>query len=134
METWPLRVLFVCVENSCRSQLAEALARRDFPAQLDAHSSGSRPSGSVNPKALASLQRIGCDATGLRSKPLSEVPQIEWDWAITMGCGDECPSVRAKQRADWGIPDPKHLDDSEFDAVRELIRAKIAELVRKSAR
>jgi protein-tyrosine-phosphatase len=128
MSAVPLRVLFVCVENSCRSQMAEGLARLLFPGVLDAHSSGSRPSGTVHPKAVASLRALGYDLTRHSSKPLDAVPQIEWDWAITMGCGDECPNVRSKRRADWGIPDPKHLEAAEFDAVRDLIRTKVEQL------
>lgn len=130
MSQSPLRVLFVCVENSCRSQMAEAFAKLDFPALFDAHSSGSRPSGVVNPKAIASMRLVGYDLARHRSKSLAEVPQVEWDWAITMGCGDECPNVRARHRADWQIPDPKHLDGPAFDAVRDSIRARVADLAR----
>ena len=130
MSPSPLRILFVCVENSCRSQMAEAFAKLDFPELLDAHSSGSRPSGLVNPKAIASMRLVGYDLACHRSKGLAEVPQLEWDWAITMGCGDECPNVRARQRADWQIPDPKHLDADAFAAVRDSIRARVAELAR----
>lgn len=132
MSAAPLRVLFVCVENSCRSQMAEGLARLLFPDVLEAHSSGSRPSGTVNPKAIASMRALGYDLSRHSSKPLDQVPRIEWDWAITMGCGDECPNVRAKQRADWGIPDPKHLDAAEFDAVRDKIRSKVEQLANEA--
>ncbi|MBL8803040.1 MAG: arsenate reductase ArsC [Planctomycetes bacterium] len=128
-----LRVVFVCVENSCRSQMAEALARLHHADLLEAHSSGSRPSGVVNPKAIASLRKLGYDLTQHRSKPLAELPQVEWDWAITMGCGDECPNLRARQRADWGIPDPKHLEPAEFDAVRDDIARRVAELARTAS-
>lgn len=120
-----LRVLFVCVENSCRSQMAEALARLRHSEWLDAHSSGSRPSGVVNPKAIASLRELGYDLSRHASKALDQVPQVEWDFAITMGCGDECPNVRAKQRVDWGIPDPKHLEPTQFAAVRDEIARRV---------
>jgi len=129
MNTEPrARVLFVCVENSCRSQLAEALARLRHSDVLDAHSSGSRPSGRVNPKAVASMAELGYDLSQHASKSLDEVPQIEWDYAITMGCGDECPNVRARERADWGLPDPKHLEPAEFARVRDEIARRVAEL------
>lgn len=123
-----LRVVFVCVENSCRSQMAEALARLRHADVLEAHSSGSRPSGVVNPKAIASLRALGYDLAQHSSKPLDALPQVEWDWAITMGCGDECPNLRARERADWGIPDPKHLEPQEFDAVRDEIARRVEEL------
>ena len=125
----PLRVLFVCVENSCRSQIAEAFARKLGGSRVDAHSAGSRPSGVVNPKAVASMAEVGYDLATHASKSLAEVPQIEWDFAITLGCGDECPFVRAKRRLDWGIPDPKHLPPREFAAVRDQIQAKVRELL-----
>jgi protein-tyrosine-phosphatase len=125
-----LRVLFVCVENSCRSQMAEALAKLRHPELLDAHSSGSRPSGVVNPKAVESLHELGYDLAQHTSKPLDQVPQIEWDYAITMGCGDECPNVRAKARLDWGIPDPKHLASAQFAAVRDEIARRVDELAK----
>ena len=83
----------------------------------------------VNPKAIASLRKLGYDLAQHRSKPLAELPQVEWDWAITMGCGDECPNVRAKQRADWRIPCPKEMEPREFAAVRDEIRRRVEELL-----
>ena len=124
-----LRVLFVCVENSCRSQIAEGFAKLLGAGRLEAHSSGSKPSGVVNPKAIASMREVGYDLAQHASKPLSAVPQIEWDWAITMGCGDECPNVRAVRRVDWSIPDPKHMEPREFDAVRDEIRRRVEALL-----
>jgi protein-tyrosine-phosphatase len=108
------RVVFVCVENSCRSQLAEALTNLHGRGQVEAYSAGSRPSGVVNPKAIASMRELGYDLSRHASKGLDDLPDVEFDAAITMGCGDECPFVRARLREDWGIPDPKHLDADEF--------------------
>jgi arsenate reductase len=124
-----LRVLFVCVENACRSQLAEALSRLLFAQRIEAHSAGSRPAASVHPKAVLSMRSMGYDLTRHRPKTLDELPHEEWDWAITLGCGDECPGVRALHRADWGIPDPTHLPLEEVERVRDQIRARIEELV-----
>ncbi len=124
-----MRIVFVCVENSCRSQIAEAFARMAGRADVEAHSSGSRPSGQVNPKAIESMHRVGYDLSTHRSKGLDELPTVEFDWAITMGCGDECPFLKARNRADWGIPDPKHLPSEEFDAVRDLIASKVRQLL-----
>lgn len=123
-----LRVLFVCVENSCRSQLAEALARLLFADRIEAHSAGSRPAGNVHPKVMLSMRSMGYDMARHRSKTLDEVPQQDWDWLITMGCGDACPDVRARQRADWQIPDPRQLPLEEFERVRDLIRTRIEDL------
>ena len=123
------RIVFVCVENSCRSQIAEAFARLLSGGDVDVYSAGSRPSGQVNPKAIAMMKEVGYDLTTHASKGLDELPALEFDAAITMGCGDECPFVRAKLRADWGIPDPKHMAPEEFRQVRDLIAEKVRELL-----
>jgi len=125
----PKRVLFVCVENSNRSQMAEAFGRMHGGGDVEVHSSGSRPSGNVSPRAVEFMREIGYDLTTHRSKPLTEIPQVEYDAAITMGCGDECPAVRAKVREDWGIPDPKELAAEQFREVRDLIERRVKELI-----
>ena len=94
------KLLFVCVENSCRSQIAEAFARIYGGDSVEAFSAGSRPSGVVNRKAIESMKEIGYDLSTHESKSLDNLPDIEWDFVITMGCGDECPLARAKQRED----------------------------------
>jgi len=123
------KVLFVCIENSCRSQMAEGLARTFGTGVVEAYSAGSRPSGKVNEKAIAAMRAIGYDLAAHDSKSLDEIPQIEYDCVVTMGCGDACPLVRARRREDWGIPDPKHLDEREFAEVRHLIRDKVLALI-----
>jgi arsenate reductase len=123
------KVLFVCIENSCRSQMAEGFARMLGAGVVEAYSAGSRPSGKVNEKAIAAMRAIGYDLAAHDSKSLDEIPQIEYDCVVTMGCGDACPFVRARRREDWGIPDPKHLDDREFAEVRDLIRGKVLALI-----
>jgi len=123
------KVLFVCIENSCRSQMAEGFARTFGTGVVEAYSAGSRPSGKVNEKAIAAMRAIGYDLAAHDSKSLDEIPQIEYDCVVTMGCGDACPLVRARRREDWGIPDPKNLDEREFAEVRHLIRDKVLVLI-----
>jgi protein-tyrosine-phosphatase len=124
-------VLFVCVENSNRSQMAEAFARMHGPSTVEAYSAGSRPSGRVNPKAVEAMREVGYDLTRHRSKSLSDIPAIEYDAVIGMGCGDEgCPLVRAKRREEWDIPDPKELPPERFREVRDVIEKKVKELLR----
>ena len=123
------RVVFVCVENSNRSQMAEALARIHGGSGVEAYSAGSRPSGRVNPKAVEAMKELGYDLGAHRSKGLTELTGIEFDAVATMGCGDECPSIKAKQRVDWQIPDPKEMPPEEFRAVRDLIGRKVKELL-----
>jgi arsenate reductase (thioredoxin) len=120
-----MKAVFVCVENSNRSQMAEAFARM---AGLDAYSAGSRPSGKVNPKAIEAMKELGYDLTTHHSKSLSDLPDEAFDIAVTMGCGDECPMLKATKREDWGIPDPKEMSPEQFREVRDLIGRKVKEL------
>jgi protein-tyrosine-phosphatase len=124
------RVIFVCVENSNRSQMAEAFARIHGAGQVEAVSAGSRPSGLINPKAVEAMKEVGYDLTGHTSKGLGQFNGQQFDAAVTMGCGDECPLVRAGRRVDWQIPDPKEMPPERFREVRDLIEAKVQELLR----
>lgn len=123
------KLLFVCVENSCRSQIAEAFARLHGGAGVEAYSAGSRPSGQVNPKAIETMKEIGYDLGGHDSKSLNDIPDVEYDFVATMGCGDECPYVRTKRREDWQIPDPKNLPRDQFRETRDLIESKVKDVL-----
>lgn len=127
------KVLFVCVENSNRSQMAEAFARMHGGAQIEAHSAGSRPSGRVNPKAIEAMRELGYDLTQHTSKGLESFNGSEVEVAVTMGCGDECPLVLAKQRVDWKIPDPREMSPEEFRGVRDLIERQVKSLIEQLA-
>ena len=118
------RVLFVCVENSCRSQLAEAISNHLFSNHLKAFSAGSRPSERVNPKAITSLKGIGIEHKG-KSKSVDEIKGSDFDFVVGMGCGDECPNIPGSKRIEWNIPDPKEFDSEKFDEIRDLIKEKI---------
>jgi len=121
-----MRALFVCVENSGRSQMAEGFARA---LGIEAASAGSKPSGQINPRTLAVMAERGISLAGQRSKSLQEIPQGEWDYVVTMGCGDACPWVPARHREDWDLPDPKDLDEAGFRAVRDEIEARVRRLL-----
>jgi arsenate reductase len=130
MTTTPKRIIFVCVENSNRSQIAEAFAHIHGGDRVQALSAGSRPSGRVNPKAVEAMKEVGYDLTAHTSKGLEEFNGQEFDAAVTMGCGDECPLVVAQRRVDWQIPDPKALAPEQFREIRKLIEVKVVELLR----
>ena len=123
-------VLFVCVENSNRSQMAEAFARMRGGDRIRAFSAGSRPSGAINPKAIAAMQAVGYDLSAHRSKSLDDVPAGPYEYVITMGCGDECPFIAARHREDWDLPDPKHMDPEAFAAVRDDIEQRVLRLLK----
>jgi protein-tyrosine-phosphatase len=123
------KVLFVCVENSNRSQMAEAFARMHGEGRVEAASAGSKPSGRVNPKAVAAMKELGYDLTAHASKGLDDFNGRNIDVAVTMGCGDECPLVKAGQRVDWKIPDPRDMTAEQFSDVRDLIERKVKDLL-----
>ena len=127
-------LLFVCVENSCRSQMAEGFARALGKTQVSTFSAGSKPSGQVNPRAIQFMRERGIDLTRQHSKGLDDLPAgTKWDYIVTMGCGDACPSLPAHHRIDWDLPDPKYLSDEEFRVVRDRVESLVAKLIDDAA-
>ncbi|HEX9779887.1 MAG TPA: arsenate reductase ArsC [bacterium] len=125
-------VVFVCVANSFRSQMAEGAARARVRDRWEIWSAGSHPSGVVHPRAIQSMAEVGVDLRGQRSKGLADLPVREWDLVVTMGCGDACPMLRAKRRLDWDLPDPDLQGDDGIRRVRDRILALVEELCRES--
>ena len=127
------KVLFVCIENSNRSQMAQAFASMIGGPDVEAYSAGSRPSGKINPKAIASMQELGYDLSTHHSKSLEEIKaHAPFDTVVTMGCGDACPWMPAKQFIDWNIPDPREMEPADFGKVRDLIRDKVGKLLEEA--
>lgn len=125
------KILFVCIENSNRSQMSQAFATMYGGEEVKAYSAGSKPSGIVNPKAIAAMKELGYDLAAHDSKSLDEVKAFApFDAVVTMGCGDACPWMPAKQFIDWQIPDPKHMEPTAFNEVRDLIADKVKSLLR----
>jgi protein-tyrosine-phosphatase len=123
-------LLFVCIENSNRSQMSQAFATIHGGTYIEAYSAGSKPSGIINPKAIAAMKELGYDLTSHQSKSLEEVKaNAPFDAVVTMGCGDACPWMPAKRFIDWQIPDPRNMDEREFKEVRNLIEGKVKELL-----
>jgi arsenate reductase (thioredoxin) len=124
------KLLFVCVENSNRSQMSQAFARILGGEGIEAYSAGSKPSGIVNVKAIAAMKELGYDLSTHDSKSLDDVrAYAPFDVVVTMGCGDACPWMPAKKFVDWQIPDPKYMEPAEFNKVRDFIKQKVAELL-----
>ncbi|MHB8369762.1 MAG: arsenate reductase ArsC [Leptospirales bacterium] len=127
MEDRPLlRVLFLCTGNSCRSIMAEALARHLFPPGMAADSAGSKPTGAVNPKALATLVRSRIPAEGLESKSW-ETLAGRYDLVVTLcdsAAGESCPLYLSPAvRVHWGLPDPAKATGSEEEIDRAFLQA-----------
>jgi arsenate reductase len=124
------KILFVCIENSNRSQMSQAFAIMHGGSAIEAYSAGSKPSGIVNPKAIAAMKELGYDLSKHDSKSLDEVKQYApFDVVITMGCGDACPWMPAKKFIDWQIPDPKNMEPEQFNVVRDFIENKVVKLI-----
>ncbi|HET9057283.1 MAG TPA: arsenate reductase ArsC [Chitinophagaceae bacterium] len=124
------KLLFVCVENSNRSQMSQAFAIIYGGNKVEAYSAGSKPSGVINPKAIAAMKELGYNLSIHQSKSLEEVKQYApFDVVVTMGCGDACPWMPARQFIDWQIPDPKYMEREEFNKVRDYIAGKVRQLV-----
>ena len=123
-------ILFVCVENSCRSQMAEGFARALAAGKVATYSAGSRPSGHVHPLAVRLMRERGIDLSGHASKGLGDLPQgIVWDYVVTMGCGDACPHLPARQHLEWDLADPNLMGDEGFRTVRDRIETLVREIV-----
>ena len=123
------KILFVCIENSNRSQMAQAFVNMYGAGKAQAWSAGSRPSGVVNPRAIKAMAELGYDLSAHTSDGLDDVPQSGYDYAITMGCGDACPMIEAANRLDWELPDPKAMPPEEFNVVRDTIRTHVEALL-----
>ena len=123
------KVLFACIENSCRSQMAEGFAHIHGSNTLMPFSAGSKASGEVNNKAVIAMKAIGYDLTEHKSKGLDEFSDIKFDYLITLGCNDKCPNIETKLRKEWDILDPKNMNLEDFFKVRDLIEKKVLSLI-----
>jgi arsenate reductase len=124
------KLLFVCIENSNRSQMSQAFATILGGENIEAYSAGSKPSGIVNPKAIVAMKELNYDLSTHDSKSLEEVKAFApFDVVVTMGCGDACPWMPAKKFVDWRIPDPKHMEPTAFNEVRDYIKNQVQQLL-----
>ena len=124
------KILFVCVENSNRSQMSQAFAKILGGSAVKAYSAGSKPTGRINQKAITVMKELGYDLKTHRPKSLEEVKEYApFDAVVTMGCGDACPWMPAEQFVEWDIPDPKEMNEDDFRKVRDLIKEKVGTLL-----
>ena len=123
------KVLFVCVENSCRSQMAEGFARKYGGDEFEVFSAGSKPSGIVNPDAIKVMKEAGINISGQSSKGFESLPYHKFDYIVTMGCQDTCPYFPAQKKVEWQIEDPKGKGLEVFRKVRDEIGKKVKELL-----
>ena len=127
------KVLFVCIENSCRSQMAEGFARLFGKGIIEAYSAGSRPSGRINSLAIEVMFESGIDISKSISKGFRDLPVSNFDYTITLGCQDACPIIPARKHIEWQIEDPQGKDIDFFRKVRDDVSHKVTELIKSIA-
>ena len=127
------RLLFLCVENSCRSQMAEGFAHVLGRNIIDACSAGSKPSGKVDTLAIEAMGEVGIDISKYRSKGFDDLSVKNFDFVITLGCKDTCPFVGADKHIEWQIEDPKGKGIDVFIKVRDDIRNRICRFIKETA-
>ena len=124
-----MKVAFVCVHNSCRSQMAEGYLHALGQAHgFESYSAGTEDYPEVKPLAVEAMKLDGVDISDQYPKKLSDIPS-ELDVLITMGCNVECPYVPCKHREDWGLDDPSGGPIEDFVVTRDLIKTKVLELI-----
>ena len=126
-----IKVAFICVHNSCRSQMAEAVSKIIAADKFEAYSAGTETKPQINQDAVEVIKEVyGIDMnTTQKSKLLSDIPPV--DVVITMGCNVECPFLPCKYREDWGLDDPTGKDKNEFIKTAQIIEQKVMELKSK---
>jgi arsenate reductase len=126
-------VIFACVHNAGRSQMAAAFFRRlADPEQVTGISAGTDPGPRVHPEVLAAMQEVGIDLSGAQPQKLTDDLAEEAQLLITMGCDENCPYVPGLQREDWPLSDPKGQSLDAVRAIREDIRARVLALLRQN--
>jgi len=123
-----IKILFACVGNSCRSQMAEGFCRV-LSRDVECVSAGTQPEEAVSAEAIGVMQEAGVDISKAKPKSFSDLPDLKFDYLVTMGCEVECPFIPGVRRIEWNIPDPKGKSLDEFRRVRDIIREKVRELL-----
>lgn len=123
-----IKVAFICVHNSCRSQIAEALGKALAGDVFESFSAGTELKNKINPDAVRMMKQLhGIDmAETQRPKLIGDLPRV--DIVVTMGCGVECPFLPSRHREDWGLEDPTGKGDGAFRETIQIIEAKIRDL------
>lgn len=124
------KVLFVCLHNAGRSQMSQALFEREVRGRHEARSAGTEPADHVHPTVVSAMMEEGIDLSGRTPRLLNDELARWPDTVITMGCGDACPVIPGKRYVDWDLRDPKDLPLDEVRAIRDDIKARVANLVK----
>jgi len=129
-----VRVIFACVHNAGRSQMAAAFFNRFANRQkAEAISAGTEPSLRIHPEVLAAMEEVGIDLSNAKPQKLTDELAAEAQLLVTMGCGDKCPYVPGLRRDDWPLRDPKGQPMEEVRAIRDEIRTRVQALLRQES-
>jgi protein-tyrosine-phosphatase len=129
MKKQPKTIAFICVENARRSQMAQGFAEAFGQGRIEVYSAGSSPSSQIDPLVIEVMKEKGIDLSGKRPKSLNELPPVEMDYWVTMGCEETCPAVLAKKIIEWEIPDPKGKSMDDIRKIRDMLEAKVKMLL-----
>lgn len=123
------KIVFVCVENARRSQMLEGFAEVLGKEKLEVYSAGSRPASQIDPVVVDVMKEKGIDLSSKKPKGLNDLPPVEMDYLVTMGCEETCPAVMAKKIIEWEIPDPRGKPIDEVRRIRDMLEAKVKMLL-----
>lgn len=126
------RIVFVCVENARRSQMAQGFAEALGKGKLEVYSAGSRPSSQIDPLVIEVMKEKNIDLSTKRPKGLNDLPEIEMDYLVTMGCEETCPAIPSKKIIEWDIPDPKGKSIEGFREIRDMIEERVKALLKET--
>jgi arsenate reductase len=126
-----LKIVFVCVENARRSQMAQGFAEVLGQGEIEAYSAGSRPGSAIDPLVIEVMKEKGIDLSSKKPKGLNDLPPVEMDYLVTMGCEETCPAVLSKKIIEWEIPDPKGKPIDFFREVRDMIENNLKNLFKE---
>jgi arsenate reductase len=129
MKNQPKTIAFICIENARRSQMAQGFAERFGKGKLEIYSAGSRPSSQIDPLVIEVMKEKGIDLSSRYPKGLNDLPPVEMDYLVTMGCEETCPAVPAGKILDWNIPDPKGKPIDEIRRIRDSVEAQVKKLL-----
>jgi len=125
------KVLFLCVHNAGRSQMAAALLSQQAGDRAVVYSAGSAPNETLNPAVVAAMAELGIDISGEKPKRLTDAMARDTDVIVTMGCGDACPVYPGKRYVDWDLPDPAGKSIDEVRPIRDEISARVETLMKQ---
>jgi len=130
MKQKKVKIVFVCVENARRSQMAQGFAESLGQGKVEIYSAGSRPSSQIDPLVIDVMKEKGIALSGKRPKGLNDLPPVEMDYLVTMGCEETCPAVLSKRVIEWDIPDPKGKPIDVYRRIRDFIEERIKALLK----